>query len=128
MTIGQFAKAGNVTVETVRYYQRRGLLSVPKTQKTGYRQYSTNLLQQLRFIKRAQTAGFTLAEIKELLQLNPVQHRLRIQDIARIRLDKLTGEIAELQKIAMALHHLIHHCEQTEQGQSCPIIQTLANI
>lgn len=126
MTISQFARAGGVGVETVRFYQRRGLLPLPKAVKTTYREYDETLLQQLRFIRRAQMGGFTLKEIKELITFDPIQDRHHIQNLARIRLSKLTAQITQLQEIHDALYQLVKNCEQEHTQALCPIIQTLA--
>ena len=82
-TISRFAKQGGVSVETVRFYHRRGLLSLPKPDKTRFREYGPCHLQQLRFIRQAQLAGFTLDEIKTLLNLDSIHDRLYIQALAK---------------------------------------------
>ncbi len=127
LTISQFAKQGGVSVETVRFYHRRGLLPVPKPGKTAFREYEQNHLQQLHFIRKAQLAGFTLDEIKTLLQLDPIHERLQIQTLAKKQLDKLQVQIAELQQVAKSLHHLVHACEQSEEGTHCPIAKAFVN-
>ncbi len=124
MTISQFARAGGVGLETVRFYQRRGLLPIPKT-TNGYRHYDETILQRLRFIRRAQLGGFTLKEIKELLQYSPLEHRQRIQDIARARLDKLTLHVKQLENIRDALTQLVDQCEKQDPQAICPIMQAL---
>ncbi|CAN5362214.1 MerR family transcriptional regulator [soil metagenome] len=121
MTIAKFAQAGGVGVETVRFYQRCGLLAIPKTNKTGYRTYSNELLQRLHFIRKAQLAGFTLKEIKKLLAFDPITDRAEIRSMAKTRLDKLILQIAELQQVSMSLNHLIQHCERATPDEHCPI-------
>ena len=81
MTISEFARAGGVGVETIRFYHRRGLLPVPKAMTTTYRTYNIALLQQLRFIRSLQVGGFTLQEIKQLMAYDALYERQKIQDI-----------------------------------------------
>lgn len=126
LTISRFAQQGGVSVETVRFYHRRGLLPFPRTNGTGVREYQPCHLQQLRFIRQAQLAGFSLNEIKTLLQLDPVHDRLRIQALAKKQLDKLYQQIEELQQVALGLHYLVNTCGQSEEGAHCPIIKAFA--
>ena len=111
-------------METVRYYQRRGLMPVPKACGTTYRAYDQEHVEQLLFIRRAQGAGFTLEEIRELLKLDPRQGRNRIRELARERLDALEARIAELRAAQSALRPLLRHCEASTSGP-CPIIEAL---
>lgn len=122
-TIAKFAEAAGVGVETVRYYQRRGLLPVPQAHQTSYRRYDQSLVQRLRFIRKAQAAGFTLTEIRELMRLDRTGDRLRIQKIAAAKLAELETRIRELKKASQALKTLVHHCEHTKPGTPCPIIE-----
>lgn len=125
MTISRYARAAGVGVETIRFYQREGLLSVPLTQGKGYRVYNHSQLQQLLFIRRAQTAGFSLKEIKQLIQLDSVKERSQIQRITQQRLAKLTQKITELQAVATALKKVLTDCHQTNSQAACPIIETM---
>jgi MerR family mercuric resistance operon transcriptional regulator len=122
-TIAKFADAAGVGVETVRYYQRRGLLPVPQARHASYRRYDRSLLQRLRFIRNAQAAGFTLTEIRELMRLDRTGDRLRIQKIAAAKLDDLEGRMRELRRASKALKTLVHHCEHARAGTPCPIIE-----
>lgn len=124
MTIGLFAKAADVGVETVRFYQRRGLLSVPRAGGGKFREYDHELLQRLRFIKKAQMAGFTLAQIKELLTLDRTNQRQRIRAIASKKLSELEERIRELDGVRRSLAHLVHHCETAPAGRPCPIVMS----
>lgn len=119
-TIGQFAQQGEVSVETVRFYQRKGLLSVPGNQ--GVRRYGAEDLRHLRFIKKAQAAGFTLEEIKELLHLDKSQDRARANEMAQARIAALELKIAELQQARDALASLSQACCHTHTGP-CPILE-----
>ena len=107
LTIGRLAAAGGVGVETVRFYQRRGLLDTP-TRDDGIRRYGSGDLRRLRFIKQAQAAGFTLEQIKELLDLDASNDRSRVRALANERLAALDGRIAELKQARDALKRLAH--------------------
>ncbi len=123
MTIGRFAREAGVGTETVRYYQRRGLLPVPSAGSSAYREYDEELLRRLRFIRRVQAAGFTLTEIRELLRLDRSRDRLRIRDVASGKLAELDHRIDELQRIARALEHVVHECVHGDASRPCPIIE-----
>src|SRR4028119_971660 len=94
LTIARLAAAGGVGVETIRFYQRKGLLETP-TREAGIRRYGSEDLRRLRFIKQAQAAGFTLEEIRELLELDSGQDRSRARELARSRLEELGTQIAQ---------------------------------
>jgi MerR family mercuric resistance operon transcriptional regulator len=122
MTIARLADAGGVGVETVRYYQRRGLLAEPeKPQGGGFRSYAEADVRRLRFIRQAQAAGFTLEEIGELLKLDAVGDRARARDLARLRVAALDAKIAELQDARASLMRLADACGKGGSGP-CPII------
>lgn len=125
LTIGQLASAAAVGVETIRYYQRRALLPVPQV-ASGFRTYPVALVQRIRFIKRAQELGFTLAEIATLLQLEDCDDRVAIRQLAADRLAQVEGKLADLQKMQSMLSGLIHECEATSTAKACPIIHALA--
>jgi MerR family transcriptional regulator, mercuric resistance operon regulatory protein len=124
MTIGQLAKAAGVNVETVRYYQRRGLLKVPHKPPGGRRAYAREILEQLAFIRRAQSLGFSLEEIKSLLRLAEGTQRSLSLRIAQERRDALAARIAELVAMRSALDGLIRKCKATRAGP-CPLITAL---
>jgi len=119
LTIGGLARQGGVGVETVRYYQRRGLLETPRGD--GVRRYGAEAARRLRFIRSAQTAGFTLDQIGELLALDAGQDRARARDLARTRLAELDAKIAELEAARGALRRLAKACGEDAAGP-CPII------
>src|SRR3990170_2483713 len=102
LTIGKLAAAGGVGVETIRFYQRKGLLDQP-TRDGGIRRYGTDDVRRLQFIRQAQAAGFTLAEIKELLDLDASDDRGRVRELARARIAALGGKIQELKQARDAL-------------------------
>jgi len=125
-TIGGLASQGGVGVETVRYYQRRGLLDVPARTGAsdlggGIRRYGEEDVRRLRFIRSAQTAGFTLEQIAELLALDAGSDRKRAHALAQERIVALDDKIATLQAARQALSRLASDCEATDTGP-CPII------
>jgi MerR family mercuric resistance operon transcriptional regulator len=126
LTIGALAAAAGVGVETVRYYQRRGLMPEPPRPQAGgaaggVRRYGQAEVRRLRFIRSAQAAGFTLEEIAELLELDARDDRRRARELARARVAALDARIAELQTARDALSRLAAHCAGFEGGP-CPIL------
>ena len=122
MTIGKFAASGGVGVETIRFYQRKGLLKTPKRLEGG-RRYGTEDQRRLKFIRQAQTAGFTLEEIRELLELDAGDDRERAREAAKARLIALETRIAELNRTRDALKRLVSECSSGKSGP-CPILQS----
>jgi MerR family mercuric resistance operon transcriptional regulator len=120
LTIAKLAAAGDVGVETVRYYQRRGLLEIP-TRDREIRRYGSDDVRRLRFIRQAQAAGFTLEEIKELLDLDASEDRSRARELAGARVKALDGKIADLQRARDALKRLARECGSGGAGP-CPIL------
>ena len=130
MTIAKLARAAEVGVETVRYYQRRGLMPVPragsqKGTESAFRHYDDSHLQRLMFIRRAQTAGFTLEEIKELLALDRTRDRARIRVLAGARLDALAEQAKQLEESRRSLQRLLGACQGSNRGP-CPIIEAFS--
>lgn len=125
VTIAGLAKAGGVGVETVRYYQRRGLLAEPPRSGNGLgggvRRYGADDVRRLRFIRSAQGAGFTLEEIGELLALDASHDRARARTLAAGRIAALDARIAELTQARAALSRLADSCAAGKRGP-CPII------
>lgn len=120
LTIGKLAAAGGVGVETIRFYQRRGLLEQP-SRDGGVRRYGSDTVRRLRFIRQAQKAGFTLVEIRELLALDAGEDRSRARALARSRIEVLDARIAELQRARDGLQRLAKECGD-ESGGPCPIL------
>lgn len=120
MTISGLARAGGVGVETVRYYQRRGLLDIPG-RGGGIRRYDEEDARRLRFIRSAQAAGFTLEQIGELMRLDAGRDRARARELAAARLEALDCKIAELERARDALQRLAQACHGSDEGP-CPII------
>lgn len=126
LTIGRLARAAGVGVETIRYYQERGLLPVPASDGGTYRRYPLALVDRIRFVKRAQELGFTLDEIGELLELEDGADRRSIRRIASNRLGQIERKLEDLGRMQRLLTHLLHACEHTKAELPCPIIATLA--
>ncbi len=122
MTIGRLAEAGGVSVETVRYYQRRGLLTEPRRPQGGVRRYGPADARRLRFIRQAQAAGLTLEQIGELLALDAGLDRARARELAQIRIAALDAKIAELETARAALRKLATACAGGGEGP-CPILE-----
>ncbi len=122
LTIGSLAAAGGVGVETIRFYQRKKLLDQP-TRHSGIRRYGSVDVRRLRFIRQAQTAGFTLEQIKELLELDATDDRPRARELARERVNALDEKIAELNRARDALQRLAKECAAGSSG-ACPILSS----
>ena len=123
MTIGRLARDSGVGVETIRYYQRRGLLDTPRPDGGAYRHYSTRHLERLQFIKRAQAVGFTLDEVAGLLRLDDLKDRTLARSLAIEKIADIEARIRQLQQVNTALRHLVHACEHGDDGEPCPIIR-----
>ncbi|MDB5421141.1 MAG: MerR family transcriptional regulator [Brevundimonas sp.] len=122
LTIGKLAEAGGVGVETVRFYQRKELLPTPD-RAGGFRHYGDEDIRRLRFIRQAQTAGFTLGEIAELLELDVGEDRSRARELAQGRVKMLDARIAELERARDALRRLAKECAGGASGP-CPILKS----
>jgi MerR family mercuric resistance operon transcriptional regulator len=121
MRISDLARAGGVGVETVRFYQRKGLLEVPRGDAPGGRHYGEEDVRRLRYVKQAQAAGFTLAEIAELIELDRTDDRPRAREMARERIAALDRQIAALQAARASLARLAQACAEGGAGP-CPIL------
>lgn len=124
LTIGRLAKAANVGVETIRYYQRRALLPVPKP-VGAVRHYPAKLIDRIGFIKRAQSLGFSLDEVATLLNLEDGRNRRAVQAVAEVRLGQIRSKLSDLERMQSALDELIGRCRATGQAHPCPIIEAL---
>ena len=125
LTIGKLAASGGVGVETIRFYQRKGLLEAP-ARDGGIRRYGSEDVRRLKFIRQAQAAGFTLAEIGELLDLDASEDRSRVRELARARIEALDGRIEELKRARDALHRLARECGEGTSGP-CPILTSFVD-
>ena len=127
LTIGTLAERGGVNVETIRYYQRRGLLQEPVKPRGGFRHYPLDTAKRVRFIKRAQALGFTLEEIAGLLALDQKKACLETRGIATHKLELIEQKIADLMKMKRALSRLLRACDVSSAGAPCPIIHLLSD-
>ena len=125
LTISRVATEGGVSVETIRYYQRRGLLEEPPKPVGGYRSYPKEIVRRIRFIKRAQALGFSLDEVTELLQLDLADACVKSCDLAERKLVVIDQKMAELAAIRRALANLVAECDKRSRRGSCPIIAAL---
>jgi MerR family mercuric resistance operon transcriptional regulator len=127
MKIGELARQADVAVDSVRYYERRGLLPAPTRLESGYRTYGADDAQQLRFIRRAKALGFSLEEIRELLRLSAAGNgeRAEVRRIARHRLDDVEAKLRELQAVRDVLAGLVAQCSGRGPVAGCPIIETV---
>lgn len=125
MQIGQLARQAGVPIDTVRYYERRGLLSEPQRRPSGYRDYDVDDLARLRFIRRSKALGFTLDEIRELLRLSATQDadRGEIRALAARRLADVEQRLRELNSIRDTLDGLVNACSGRGPVAGCPIIE-----
>ncbi len=127
ITIGRLAKASGVGVETIRFYERQGLLTPPARSASGYRLYAPETAQRLGFIRRAKNLGFSLAEIQQLLQFaNPTGERADVKELVEHKLAEIDQRIEELQRMRRALSDLARQCSGHGPVEGCPIIEALS--
>ena len=124
-TIGALAKKAGVNVETIRFYQRRGLLIQPVKPFMGVRHYTERDVQRVQFIKQGQKLGFTLDEVSELLRLEDGQHCREAKEIAHRKLVLIRERIESLRKMETALFDLVESCAGNTESITCPIILAL---
>ena len=126
LTIGKLAAAAGVAVDTVRYYERAGLLKKPVRTLSGYRSYAAGDAARLRFVRRAKEMGFSLEEVSELLRLNDGGgRRPAVRALAERRLAQTEQRIAELNRVRKTLRHLLSHCHGDGALDGCPIIEAV---
>jgi MerR family copper efflux transcriptional regulator len=127
MTIGDLAKTAGVNVQTIRYYERRGILAPPRRTRAGYREYESEAARRVRFVKRAQELGFSLDEIQDLLNL-------RVDDPAscgalesqvHAKISDVEGKIRELRNLKHVLQHLRGACAGRTRTVECPVLEML---
>ncbi len=127
LTIGQVAGAADVNIQTIRYYERRGLFPTPRRTPSGYRQYAEDAVARLRFIKHAQELGFSLNEIQELLGLR-VRHAAACDAVerkTRQKIEVVHQRIRDLQRLKRTLERLAAACTARRQTDDCPILEVL---
>lgn len=126
-TIGGLARQADVAIDTIRYYEREGLLPAPQRRASGYREYDGGAVERVRFIRRAKELGFTLEEIRDLLALSADrQHGVEgIKQRAKRRLDELNERIAQLTAMRDTLAGLVNECPGCGEPESCPILTSI---
>ena len=127
LTIGQLAQRAGVGVETVRFYEREGLISEPPRRPSGYRDYPLETVARIVFIRRAKDLGFTLKEINELLELRvrPRRNCGQVKQSADAKIADIDGKIASLRRMRRALKDLTKACEERTPTTECPILASL---
>jgi Hg(II)-responsive transcriptional regulator len=126
LTIGRLARAANVGIETIRYYQRRELLLTPDNGESTFRIYPSETIDRIQFIKRAQELGFSLDEIATFLRFEDGVDRKAIRKVATDRLGEIRSKIEDLQGMERVLSRLVSECEATGRAKPCPVIAALS--
>jgi MerR family mercuric resistance operon transcriptional regulator len=126
MTIGRLAEEAGIHFETIRYYQRLGLMPTPTKPQGSVRRYAIDAVERLRFIKRAQSLGFSLDEVKLLLQLAVGEHCAETRSITERKLRLVEHKIDELRRVEGVLRKLIRACRSSSEIRGCPIIESLS--
>lgn len=127
MTIGHLAQETGVHFETIRYYQRLGLMPTPARPHGSVRRYSGDAVSRLRFIKRAQGLGFSLDEVRVLLEFTVGEHCAETRTLAEQKMRIVKKKVSDLRGVQRALDQLIHACGTGRKGHGCPIIDALAD-
>ena len=127
LTIGQVAKQADIGLETVRFYEREGLIENPPRRPSGYRAYPPETVTRVRFIRTAKGLGFSLKEIAELLDLrvDPVESCASVKTIAGDKIADIDNRIRTLQRMRKALRKLVTACEARKATSDCPILESL---
>lgn len=125
LTIGAVAKAANVNVETIRFYQRKGLLPEPDKPYGGIRRYGPADVARVRFVKSAQRLGFTLDEVADLLRLEDGTHCNEASSLAEHKLSDIRAKLADLTRMESLLSQLVCACHASKGTVSCPLIASL---
>jgi MerR family copper efflux transcriptional regulator len=127
MTIGRLARAAGVNIDTIRYYERQGLLPRPSRRESGYREYEADDVARLSFIRRAKELGFSLVDITELLSLSQERRDVRgVKRKAEERLADVERKIEELKRVRRGLKTLIDACPGHGELATCPIVAALS--
>ncbi len=127
LTIGEVARQASVGIETVRFYERQGLLEEPERRASGYRQFDLEAVAVLKFIRRAKELGFTLKEIKSLLalRLDASATRAEVREKAKVKVADIEAKIADLQRMRDVLVKLVKKCHGDGAATGCPILEAL---
>ena len=129
LSIGKIAKQAGVSVETIRFYERKGLLQEPRRKESGYRQYQEEDVRKLVFIQHAKNLGFSLNEIRDLMSLQTDSRSTsrEVKDMAEHKLQDIEEKIKMLQRMRKTLQHLVDKCPGKGPTSECPILDALAN-
>ena len=124
LTIGRAAKLAGVGIETIRFYEREGIIAKPLRGESGYREFSPDIVTELRFIRRAQELGFTLKEISELLaiRVNPKQNCSPVKTKAEAKISEIRHKIRDLKRIEKVLQEVTRACDASKPIKECPIL------
>lgn len=127
LKIGQVAERGGVNLQTIRYYEREGLLPKPPRLESGYRMFPEDTVRRILFIKRAQELGFTLAEIKELLWLrvDPKRNSADVRTVAKAKVSDIEEKIRTLQRMKRVLSKITERCSGCGPSSECPILESI---
>jgi MerR family mercuric resistance operon transcriptional regulator len=125
LTIGAFAKSAEVNIETIRFYQRKGLLVEPDRPYGGIRRYGEADVARVKFVKTAQRLGFSLDEVGQLLRLEDGTHCSEAADIAGAHLADVRARLADLKRMEAALSRLVRDCRVHDSSVTCPLIAAL---
>ncbi len=130
LTIGKLAKEAGVRIDTIRFYERQGLIEPPPRTESNYRLYSRDEVARFRFIKRAKALGFTLNEIKDLLNLQQDPHttRAEIKNRTLAKIEDIDSKVHDLTRVKAALEHLASECDGHGSLEGCPILAALTSI
>ena len=126
LTIGRLADEAGVNVETIRYYQRRGLMREPAKPDSGHRRYAADAVHRVHFIKRAQALGFTLEEVSGLLALDDAHACAKTRELATHKLEVIVSKLDDLKAMRKALTSLLRKCDAGADNGGCPIIHALS--
>ena len=124
---GQIASAAEVNIETLRYYERRGLIPPPRRSQANYRKYPPDTVPRVRFVKHAQDLGFTLEEISELLSLRATRgaRAAEVRSKAAAKIRDIEARIEALERMRNALSHLVHECSGEGPASGCTILHAI---
>jgi len=127
LRIGEVANKSHVGVETVRFYEREGLIALPKRNVSGYRQYSESAIKQIQFIQHAKTLGFSLKDIRELIKLKSTRDARckSIKSTAKAKIADIQEKIDALKRMKLALEPLVAQCKSSDPISDCPILNAL---
>ena len=127
LRIGEVAEKSNVGVETIRFYERKGLIALPERSASGYRQYSASVIKRIQFIQHAKILGFSLKEIGEFIQLKNTRGASckSVKATAKAKITDIQEKIDALERMKIALQPLVAQCKSSDPISDCPILNAL---